>query len=43
MTETATSGGVTTTTTYRFDQSGQVRVTVLDADVIDLHLIATQP
>jgi hypothetical protein len=40
-TESHTADGVTTT--YRFDQSGEVRVTVLNADVIDLQLVATRP
>ena len=38
MTESYTRDGVTTT--YRFDQSGQVRVTVQGGDTTDLRLIA---
>jgi hypothetical protein len=38
MTEFQSTSGLTTT--YRFDPSGQVRVTVRNGDVIDLQLIA---
>ena len=41
MTESHTRDGVMTT--YRFDQSGQVRITVQNGDIADLRLPVTEP